>query len=74
MPPLKLIIIISILVLLIVTFIVLALCNRWLPKWACTKMRRHLQPKQIGFDGCSAKGTCPRCGEKVLQDSQGNWF
>ena len=28
----------------------------------------------VGFDGCSATGTCSKCGKSVLQDSQGNWF
>ena len=27
-----------------------------------------------GFDGCSAVSICKRCGDKILQDSQGNWF
>lgn len=26
------------------------------------------------FDGCSIKSTCSKCGAKVMQDSQGNWF
>jgi len=26
------------------------------------------------FDGCSIHATCSRCGKKVMQDSQGNWF
>jgi len=48
--------------------------NRWLPRWFCDKMGWHLPPEWRGFDGCSFTGVCPRCGEKVLQDSQGNWF
>ena len=28
----------------------------------------------VGFDGCSLTATCSKCGKKVLQDSQGNWF
>jgi len=27
-----------------------------------------------GSDGCSFTSTCDRCGKRVLQDSQGNWF
>ena len=27
-----------------------------------------------GFDGCNMKAVCSRCGKKVIQDSQGNWF
>lgn len=54
--------------------ILLAFCNRWLPKWFCNHMGWHLRPNAIGFDGCSPNGTCPRCDKKVMQDSQGNWF
>ena len=28
----------------------------------------------VGFDGCSRTSRCGWCGERVLQDSQGNWF
>jgi hypothetical protein len=48
--------------------------NKHLPVWACTRMGWHLAPQSMGFDGCSLKGICPRCGKHVLQDSQGNWF
>ena len=66
---------IHILVLCIIsTVLVAALINRWLPEWFCRGMGWHLAPKEQGFDGCSFKGRCPRCGESVLQDSQGNWF
>ncbi len=27
-----------------------------------------------GFDGCSFHSACSKCGKKVMQDSQGNWF
>lgn len=54
--------------------LILGFCNRWLGKWACTKLGWHLAPLTQGFDGASANGTCPRCGKSVLQDSQGNWF
>ena len=27
-----------------------------------------------GYDCCSVTGTYKYCGEKCLQDSQGNWF
>ena len=27
-----------------------------------------------GFDGASVTGTCKYCGQKCMQDSQGNWF
>jgi hypothetical protein len=26
------------------------------------------------FDGASLHGICSKCGAKVMQDSQGNWF
>jgi len=42
--------------------------------WFCEKMGWHKAPKEQGFDGMSKNGSCPLCGEKVLQDSQGNWF
>jgi hypothetical protein len=42
--------------------------------WFCTFWGWHKAPKEQGFDGCSANGQCPRCGNKVLQDGQGNWF
>lgn len=27
-----------------------------------------------GFDGCSVHAKCSKCGQEVMQDSQGNWF
>jgi hypothetical protein len=42
--------------------------------WFCEKLGWHRAPTNVGFDGCSRTGTCPRCGKSVLQDSQGNWF
>ncbi len=56
------------------TTLVLCLLNKYLPIWFCDHMGWHLEPSAQGFDGCSFKGTCPRCSKKVLQDSQGNWF
>lgn len=55
-------------------FLVLACFNRYLPVWFCKHMGWHLAPDWQGFDGCNFTGTCSRCGTKVLQDSQGNWF
>lgn len=52
----------------------LNLFNKYLPKWFCDNMGWHLEPPHKKFDGCSSYGICPRCGKKVLQDSQGNWF
>ncbi|MCK5017811.1 MAG: hypothetical protein KAS32_12180 [Candidatus Peribacteraceae bacterium] len=51
-----------------------AFLNPILPKWFCKYMGWHLAPKEVGFDGCSNTGKCPRCNESVMQDSQGNWF
>lgn len=48
--------------------------NRWLPKWACGWLGWHLPPKTQEFNGCHFTGPCPRCGRRMLQDSQGNWF
>jgi hypothetical protein len=67
-------IVLGLLLVLVILFILLALFNYKLPVWACYKMGWHLAPEKIGFDGCSCFGLCPRCGHKVLQDSQGNWF
>lgn len=64
----------SILIVLLILSFGSAICNKWLPIQACKVMGWHLAPKQQGFDGCSANGTCPRCHKEVLQDSQGNWF
>jgi hypothetical protein len=43
-------------------------------KWFCNVMGWHKAPETKGFDGCSFNGRCPRCGKRVLMDSQGNWF
>lgn len=40
----------------------------------CRWLGWHRRPHRIGFDGASLAGTCPCCGARVLQDSQGNWF
>lgn len=34
----------------------------------------HKKPKDIEIRGINNVGTCPRCGKRVIQDSQGNWF
>ena len=71
----KILFIIGILIIiLIVISILLAIFNKYLPIWFCNKMHWHLRPLDIGFDGCSPTGKCPRCGKHVLRDSQGNWF
>ncbi len=59
---------------LLIFALALPLLNDRLPIWFCNHMGWHLAPRQQGFDGCSFNGICPRCGKRVLQDSQGNWF
>jgi len=59
---------------LLMSMSALVFCNRWLGNWACRVMGWHLRPNDVGFDGCSKTGVCPRCQKHVLQDSQGNWF
>ena len=54
--------------------LILVICNKWLPEWACNKLSWHLAPKLKDFDGASINGKCPRCNKFVMQDSQGNWF
>lgn len=34
----------------------------------------HRPIGRIDFDGCSLICSCKKCGSKLLQDSQGNWF
>ena len=34
----------------------------------------HVPSDNQNFDGCSFTSTCKYCGEKIMQDSQGNWF
>ena len=74
MPHISIIIIVIIMFVILSSFIILALCNKYLPKWFCIHMGWHLAPIAQSFDGCSYFGVCPRCKKHVLQDSQGNWF
>ena len=69
------VIILSIIFCILLALLCMSLFNSfWTSQWFCNKMGWHLQPKTIGIDGCSLIGICPRCGERVLQDGQGNWF
>jgi hypothetical protein len=43
-------------------------------KFFCHDLRWHKAPLKQGHDGASYTGACPRCGKKVLQDSNGDWF
>lgn len=58
----------------LITALLLALVNHHLPIWFCDHMGWHFPGNTQGFDGCSFTSTCARCGKKILQDSQGNWF
>ena len=48
--------------------------NKYLPVWVCKVFGWHLAPLEQEFDGSSKNGVCLRCGKRLLQDSQGNWF
>lgn len=43
-------------------------------EWFCRKLDWHLEPETQDFDGISFYGVCSRCKQRVLRDSQGNWF
>lgn len=45
---------------------------KWWERFLCW-MDWH-KSRVLGFDGCSSIGKCELCGEKLLMDSQGNWF
>jgi len=36
------------------------------------EMERYFDERY--FDGCSNHSVCSKCGSKVMQDGQGNWF
>ena len=41
----------------------------------CAVLPWHTPKVGIGsFNGCSFASICKRCGKRILQDSQGNWF
>lgn len=43
--------------------------------WLCHDiMGWHIHDNYIECDGCSWHSHCKICGEKITQDSQGNWF
>lgn len=37
-------------------------------------MGYHRPTGKVSFDGCSLGCVCEKCGDELLQDSQGNWF
>lgn len=65
---------IAVLILSITLFILMIISRFSKSTWFCKIFGWHKAPIVQGFDGCSFNGICPRCGEYVLQDSQGNWF
>ena len=46
----------------------------WSERSICGFWGWHSAGNEVGFDGASATSRCWRCGLRVLQDSQGNWF
>ena len=40
----------------------------------CRVLDWHRPSNKQGFDGASFTARCVRCGKRILQDSQGNWF
>lgn len=40
----------------------------------CKLIGWHRDVEVKSFDGCSSHGVCGRCQQKVLQDSNGDWF
>lgn len=43
-------------------------------RWTCRVFGWHNGKGERWFDGCSVHSTCTKCGQEVMQDSQGNWF
>lgn len=44
-------------------------------RFLCFWLDWHVPGKnRISFDGASLASTCKRCNQRILQDSQGNWF
>ena len=45
-------------------------------KFFCKLIGWHSVSKKeiVRFNGCSKVSICEKCGDEVLQDSQGNWF
>jgi len=47
---------------------------RWRRRWLCDWLGWHSAGEIIGYDGCSMRVRCRRCGYLGLIDSQGNLF
>lgn len=54
-----------------VSMMVLMLVYRLLV--ALDVVHEHSPATGMGFDGASLTSTC-KCGERIMQDSQGGWF
>ena len=70
-------IIICIVGIILIGFITLLLIDKFSGnrcKFLCKYLGWHKEPKNIMVERINFKGTCPRCGKKVMMDSQGNWF
>jgi hypothetical protein len=50
----------------------------WWQRFLCNVLGWHTvdRSQKCGFNmlGINATANCARCGKRVLQDSQGNWF
>lgn len=47
----------------------------WFKKFYHDVLKWHRpNDETIGFNGMTFHSTCKHCGEKIMQDSQGNWF
>ena len=68
-------VILTVLLILLLGLMALAIISKYSKnKWFCTAMGWHFEPDKKASDGCSMYGNCPRCGKRVMLDSQGNWF
>ena len=61
---------------IMITYMVASLSCRCLPyTWVCDLAGTHFPSVGVNsFDGCSNHSKCKKCGEKIMQDSQGGWF
>lgn len=56
-------------------FILCFIDKKYGTSYSCKQWGWHNGSGNVtGFDGCSIHATCGKCGKKVMQDSQGNWF
>ncbi len=50
------------------------MCHRLPYAWTCDWAGTHFPQGSRSFDGCSQHDVCRKCGQKIMQDGQGNWF